>query len=198
MRIGVDIDGVLADFNTSFIERMIEVTGKDLFPERPFDIPTWNYPEHFGYDHAETSRVWETIKTDGCFWKNLSGYNNWLGATFGAMGYLADRIRIHGDDVYFITARVGPTAKEQSEIWLDRYDPSLRAFRKTVLISSHKGLVAMALDFDVYIDDRWENAVDVREKMSNTQVFLMDRPWNRPQGEYEGIQRVTSVVGICD
>ena len=36
MVIGLDVDGVLADFNTPFIARIIQVTGRDLFPPRPF------------------------------------------------------------------------------------------------------------------------------------------------------------------
>jgi uncharacterized HAD superfamily protein len=54
----------------------------------------------------------------------------------------------------------------------------------TVLISSEKGLCARALNLDYYIDDKWENCVDVGME-SNTKVYLLDRPWN--QSEYNVI-----------
>ncbi len=49
LKIGVDVDWVLANFNDSFIERVIKVTGEDKFPPRPFDITTWDYPQVYGY-----------------------------------------------------------------------------------------------------------------------------------------------------
>lgn len=171
MRIGIDVDGVLADFNTSFIERVIAVTGKDLFPPRPFEIPTWDYPQHYGYTNKECSAVWESIKADTSFWFNL-----------GAYATTADDVqRLHelndGDnDIYFITSRPGVEAKEQTEMWLiyQGYNAA-----PTVLISSEKGLCAKALKLDLYIDDRWENVKNVVETEPTCQTYLFDRPWNQ-------------------
>ena len=66
MRIGFDVDGVLADFNKRFIERVIAITGRDLFPPRPFDIPTWNYPEHYGYTAEESMQSGRTSSGTRC------------------------------------------------------------------------------------------------------------------------------------
>jgi len=83
--------------------------------------------------------------------------------------------RLNKDDVYFITSRPGIDAKIQTEDWL--YNAGYP--HATVLISSAKGLCAQALKLDVYIDDRWENCVDVATTSLKTKVFLLDRPWNR-------------------
>jgi hypothetical protein len=62
-----------------------------------------------------------------------------------------------------------------------------------VLISSQKGLVCQALKVTAYIDDRWENAVDVAR--GNTQSYLLTRPWNRGNRPDDfGIAEVASLV----
>lgn len=188
MIIGVDIDGVLADFNGSFIERVIQVTGEDKFPPRPFDIPLWNYPEHYGYTAEENSAVWENIKSDRTFWRTLEPYPD----ARAALAYL-DEVTRH-DDLYFVTARPGVAAKIQTEYWLTTHGYEY----PTVLIASDKASIAQALKFDVYIDDRWENCEAVRTR-SRAKVFLMSRPWNydAPNQEY-GIVRTNSVIGIAE
>lgn len=192
MRIGVDIDGVLADFNKAFIERIIHVTKRDLFPKRPFEIPTWHYAEHYGYSPAEVAQVWSSIATSSFFWSSLPPYSD----TQEALKYLGERIRF-GDDVYFITARLGIDAKKQTEQWLETHFPTAHVPPLTVLISSQKDLCAEALDLDVYIDDRDLNVENVWKLRANmTRIFLMDRPWNRNY-QSPNVTRVSSVVGIA-
>ena len=173
LRIGVDVDGVLADFNTNFIQRCIDVTGRDLFPERPFDIPTWNYPEHYGYTAAEVSATWDSIKTDPAFWGSLPPL---LGA-MGCLEWLRELSQTGQIDLYFVTARLGVMAKQQTEMWLATHSGDFM-WAPTVLIASDKGTVARGLKLTHYIDDRWENADAVAYMSLNTKVYLRDQPWN--------------------
>ncbi len=196
-RIGVDIDGVLADFNSAFIHRCIEVTGVDLFPVRPFDIPCWNYPEHYGYTAAQVSAVWADIKADPNFWYDLMEYPQ----TISMLAVLRD-LEDAGAEIYFITARPGTEVKRQTEEWL----LNMGFFEPTVLISSAKGMCARALNLTHYIDDRWENVVDVAgsheivDNMvvwvpSKTKTYLLTQPWNVNNNAGQmGIQRVSSVL----
>lgn len=185
--LGVDVDGVLANFNTGFIDLVIEVTGRDLFPPRPFDIPTWNYPEHYGYTKEELEAVWGRIERSSGFWKSLPAYED----TINAVRYIREKFAM-GADIYFVTSRPGLSAKIQTEEWLRTW-----YLPPTVLISSAKGLCSRALKFDAYIDDRWENALDV--STTGALSVLMDRPWNREyNAEEHGIVRSTSVVGFAE
>lgn len=199
MRIGIDVDGVLADFNKTFIERVISVTGVDLFPARPFNIRTWNYPESYGYTKEQVDDVWQVIKADRLFWGSLEKYPT----TLADLDCLTHRIIVEHDDVYFITARPGVEAKYQTEMWIQhRSLYGAATWIPTVLISSHKGLCAQALDLDIYIDDRWENVAQVngmhwRNEKPRCKTFLMDRPWNQEyDAERNGIARVSSVTGM--
>jgi 5'(3')-deoxyribonucleotidase len=189
MRIGVDVDGVLADFNRSFIERVCAVTKRDLFPVRPFDILTWDYPESYGYSNREVSAVWEDIKRDPTFWSGLPSF----AGTFEALSMLRLREYNDGDEVYFITARPGYRPKQQTELWLRAHsgDP---VWAPTVLISSDKAGCAKALRLDKYIDDKIDNVFDVCRISEATQTYLMDHTWNRTyDSEKDCVIRVRSV-----
>lgn len=186
MKLGIDVDGVLADFNSSYIHRVVAVTKRDLFPARPFTISTWNYPESYGYTKGEVSTVWESIKRDPQFWRDLPAYPE----TRTALHRLSGLGGAH--DIYYITSRPGVQAKRQTETWLR--DHGLRD-RPTVLISSFKGLCARALELDRYVDDRDANVLDVALTSIPTRTYLVSRPWN---AEFDAaghkVVRVESVV----
>lgn len=190
MKIGIDVDGVLADFNAAYIQRTIDITKHDFFPPRPFDILTWNYPESYGYTAKEVSAVWDSIKADPAFWFNLKPY-------FDAptMLELLQQYRDAGHDVYFITARPGLNPKAQTERWLEVYGP-FHGSTPTVLISSQKGLCCRALEIDAYIDDRIENVVETSQIC---QTYLLNRPWNAGlDAPWYGITRVSTIEDMLD
>ena len=192
MNIGFDLDGVLADFNSRFIERIIEITGEDKFPPRPFDIPTWHYPQVYGYTDEQmdltNGPVWTSIRHDPTFWAMLPAYS-WTANVLRRLHALQ-----HEHAIYFITDRTGATAKQQTESWLRNYNFD----RATVLISSQKALCAQALKLDVYVDDRYENTESVGATSSTTQTFLLTRPWNvtYPPGHYQRIDSPLDVFKI--
>ncbi len=167
MRIGVDVDGVLADFNVAFIKRIIRVTGQDLFPDRPFEIPMWDYPQHYGYTNAQIAAVWEDVKRDTCFWANLLPYTT-TRRFFQDLDVMAP-----GSDVYFITNRTGHLCRRQTENWLIAQGAGPRPL---IVISGDKAGWCQALNLDIYIDDNFENAVAVGK--THTRSFLLNRPWN--------------------
>src|SRR3990167_8320586 len=133
--IGLDCDGVLADFNRDYIELIVARTGKDLFPARPFTITTWEYPELYGYSRTEIKKVWHDIITDDSFWARLLPYSD-------ARQFLDDLWDLDHDNVYFITQRPGQTAKVQTEFWLKTL---LGWDLPTVLVSGEKGSVCKDL-----------------------------------------------------
>lgn len=195
MRLGIDVDGILADFNTAFIPRVITVTGRDLFPPRPFDIPVWDYPAHYGYSKEENTAVWKSITADRYFWYDLEPYDD-IAASIVYLGNKAAQ----GHDLYFITSRPGLAAKAQTEAWLYNQFRQCDLYRNlpaiTVLISSAKGLCARALQLDAYIDDRWENCLEVAVP---TKTCLLHRSWNAEQAhDAMGIHRVHTLVGFAD
>lgn len=166
MRIGLDIDGILADFNRSYMALLVELTGEDKFG--PDYVPTtWAYPTSVGYTKENETDAWEIIKHSN-FWSILDAYP-------GVDEFLSNLPTNH--DYYFITSRPGERAKLDTEDWFMQHGVDL----PTVLISSEKGECCHALNIDLYIDDKNENVLDVLDKSPSTDVYMLGRPWNSQQ-----------------
>jgi len=169
-RLGVDVDGILANFNDAYVARIRQVTGRNLFADPPL-MDVWNYPQAAGYTGRELRLVWDDIKADGRFWSSIKPYDD-ISTSMSGLRWQHAR----GGDIYFITARPGDSAKRQTEQWLLARQEFLCPIPPTVLMSSDKAACCKALELDAYVDDRWENARDVGQ--TPTRSYLLTRPWN--------------------
>lgn len=180
-KIGVDIDGVIADFNSSYIDLLIKVSGEDKFPRRPFDIPCWGYDYHYGYDKKVVSETWRRIKESPTFWSSIPAYRD-------TKMFLKDLYNMQEStqhDIYFVTSRPGKGAKYQTEWWLSMQG----FFLPTVLISDQKAKVCTALQLDYYIDDKQENCQSVHME-GQGKCFMYAQPWNSP---IDGVPRISNL-----
>lgn len=159
----MDVDGVLADFNSGYVERIKAVTGVDRFEDPP-RMDEWHYAEAAGYTPKELRAVWRDINADSGFWLNLAPLDD-----LDAARLWTQRQR---GDTYFITARPGDTTKRQTERWLEYYG----FYRPTVLMSGDKAACCDALRLEEYLDDNWQNACEVAE--TETRSYLLTRSWN--------------------
>lgn len=187
MKVGMDIDGVLADFNAHYIKLICRCTGRDLFPPG-YEPLCWEYPESLGYAKAEIGLVWDDIKASGSFWTSLPNYPD----TTEIMTKLFN-LRDKGHDIYFITTRVGYHCKLQTERWLyQRWGVA-----PTVLISKSKGMVAAGLELDMFVDDKPENCIDIVKHMGPNHTYLLDRPWNQ-DFDHKYIPRIKSAMEMFE
>lgn len=201
MKIGIDIDGVLADFQPAYRAALIKATGKDLYPDADYNAcyPCWQHPQHWGYTNADNKAAWAIIADNEFFWEHLEGYPNTEEALFNIHQNIAMRYW----EVYFITDRPGKWPKIQTERWL-RGKNTLNMtnrdeFRPTVLVTGEKGQMANALKLDSYIDDKWENCLDVWNASGQTHVWMLERPWNagwRQDAVRKGITPVKSLTDM--
>lgn len=184
-RIGVDIDGCLADFNTAYIKLMMKHT-EIVFPPCSDTYPDcWSYDKAAGMTSAQLNLVWADITKSKTFWLDLAPLP-------GASDFLRWISNTH-HDIYFVTSRPGDTSKWQTERWLKRW-----GFfgAPTVLISSEKGLVCDALRLNYYADDKVENCADaVNASALRTTVYMVAQPWNfdvthTRRGPLSGFQRM--------
>lgn len=176
MRIGIDVDGVLANFIRAYESLIVEVNGRDLFPARWPDVlpPCWDWPQFYGYTGEEIKAAWTVIKASPDFWLNLE-------IIPGARGFLQS-VRAHaeqGAEIYFITDRPGIATQQQTSQWLHIFT----GMRPSVIVSGQKGDIAAALKLDYYLDDKLENVIDVQKKSPTTTVRLLNFPYNKNRGK---------------
>lgn len=184
MIIGIDIDGVLANFNKSLRDMLIRTSGRDLIPE--FEVsgntidttpPTWFYPsESYGYTKLEESRALDACNNEFDFWENLEPYPQTLDFLKRLYNALDEE---QGDEVYFLTTREGPDVKGQTERWI-RKNCAYRFDAPTILIArGDKGGIARGLGLTHFLDDRPKNCQSVRQACPECIVVMPLTRYNR-------------------
>lgn len=199
MRIGFDVDGVLAAFVPAYQQLFVTTTGRNSFTMGDhLNPPEWDWPTLRGYTKEETRVVWETIKSDPTFWLNLAPEQD---AVQTVRVMLKELERKH--DIYFVTSRPGERVKRQTEIWLfDHlgYPMRVPGVYPTVLIAGHrvKGHIAKSLNLDVYIDDNFDNVQDCAEHAPNTRTYLLSRRYNQMADLDPLVVRVETIGEMFD
>ena len=187
MKIGIDCDGVLANFNHAFVELTVRVLGKDLYPgpAGTFDIFTWNYPEFFGYTSSDVTKVWDHIKET----------DNWFFYNCVTLPFVSENLPwlVEEHDVYFITARI-PTAGFSVQKQTQLHISELGVQFPTVLVERDKGPISAALKLDAFVDDKIENLIGIdKATEGKTKIFLMNQSHN---AEYDVPSHWTRVKGF--
>jgi uncharacterized HAD superfamily protein len=178
MRLGIDIDGVLADFNTAFYNRLIKVVGRNPFPAnyQPTDPPCWEWPTAMGYTYEEEMATWADVWDDAYFWQHLNDEQD-ASETLQQIDKLSV---IQGHEFYFITNRKGKFVKQQTERWLE----SRGIYYPTVLISGNKIPIINALKLDAFLDDRLDTVNEAQRCVDEGEIlpcriYLRDFSHNR-------------------
>ena len=190
MKLGFDLDGCLAQFNVAFAERLVQVTGKNLFPA-DYDRgnpPVWEWPTYFGYTPEEEKRTWESVWSEWFFWQHLN-VEPGQEKTLERIARLSD---IDGHEIYFITNRRGRAVQSQCACWLLNNGINTAS----VIIARDKLPIIRALALDAFIDDKIETANDLAraadERDIPTRVYLKETLHNR-ENRHPALRCVPSV-----
>jgi uncharacterized HAD superfamily protein len=180
LKLGIDVDGVLAAFVPSFLEMSRQMFGK---PAPDFVQTQWAFDE--ALSSVEQDMLWDTLRATPNWWlrlKRMPGTES--------LRRLAERATI-----FYITTRVpsaGLPVETQTAQWLQRnYDLTA----PTVLVaedSNHKGELAWALRLDAFIDDKPANCTAVLQSTTRCAVYLKDATYNR-DFEHPKVERIQCV-----
>lgn len=187
MKIGFDIDGVLANFIDQFlVEYVNPKTERGFVPE---DMSDFSIHQSFGIS-KEDEAEWFNHARDHEIFTRLRPYDGMIN---GVRQLIKD-----GHEVYYITHR-SKRAIEQTYKWFMRYNIPFGQgiFYTPMDRTPTKGEMAQYLGLDVFIDDCYENCLELRGKVKT--VLVMDRPWNkkyRHHDERHGFNRVYSIDDI--
>lgn len=165
MKIGVDVDDVLAAFIPEFVGIANEL----------YDIPLDTVPvdwefSNFNLTPDQMSVIWRKIRKTTNFWKNLSAKSD---------SNLLPQAEQDGHEVYYITSRIptiGESIKDQTCEWLEE---KMQVKHPVVIVSSAKGMLANALNLDAFLDDRDKNCIEVMKHVPTCKVFIKDAGHNQ-------------------
>lgn len=188
LKLGLDLDGVFANFNDAFMRELIQVTGHDKRPVLPegqtWEPSTWNWMADLGYSKTEVERTWASVDRQPLWWATLDPLQDAHHALI-EISSLIGRLQV---EAVFMTTRHSPTAHAQSVAWLrDRF--AVRVCPQVCICanSESKGLMTKALHLDLVLDDYTPNLLASKRHSPETRVVLFDRRWNQGPIERAGL-----------
>ena len=210
LRIGFDLDGVLADMDSALLREAAVVFGEATarqMQERPESSPPGASavaPSDEAADVADDTappliklsmtprqqrRLWHHVSGVEDFWQSLNEIES------GSIARLAQLAHERRWEIIFLTKRpqtAGATAQVQSQRWLESKGFSLPSL---FVVQGSRGRIASALSLDVVVDDRPENCFDVVADSSAKPILVWrDSPKALPTAAQRlGIGVVASV-----
>lgn len=173
MRIAVDVDGVLADIMSVWLDYYNRRHGSSLSKEQ---IERWDFWKSIGYT---AERFYEELAICWREWHRVPVMENGIAESMALLRKLGK--------VDIVSAQM---AREHVRRWLEHnrilYDD---------YVSVARGVDKADLEYDVFIDDSPANAESIASM--GRLVLLYDQPWNRSirdDGRY--IVRVKSMEGV--
>ena len=168
LRIGFDLDGVLADMEMALLREAEKLFGAKLQQSHPTTAPASMadlVPEEIS-DNAplrhelhlttrERRQLWRHVHDIDGFWESLEEIEP------GSVARLAALATERGWEIIFLTRRPatsGVTTQLQSQRWLEAKGFKLPS---VYVVTGSRGLIAAALSLDIVVDDTPENCVDV-------------------------------------
>ena len=182
LRIGIDIDGVLADFRTAFRSAAVQCLRRDVDARQE--------PELTPLSDADVRRVWDYIAKARNWWMDVPPYEP------DQIARLYSLTRASGWEVFFMTKRPpsgGDSVQFQTQSWIERYGFYLPA---VMTVPGSRGDVANGLRLDVVLDDQLINCVEVTSA-AQTKAVLVQRTNDaalKQQASNRGIGVVTTLT----
>lgn len=172
LRIGFDMDGVLADFAGAYLEIESRLFGPAV-PSRPSD-PEKEAEEA---ESAEATQgrplrrrqdtVWQAIRATSDFWSTIQPTDA------GAVKRIHEMMLRHRWEVFFITQRPatdGQTVQRQTQKWLVAQGFDLPS---VLVIHGSRGAAAGALRLDYHVDDSPTNCIDVKSESPARPILIV-------------------------
>lgn len=185
LRLGIDVDGVLADFRTAFRALAAKELGHRESAEVDQEL-----------SKKDVDRLWKAVATAPNWWGDLPPYEP------DQLARLYSLARGGRWEVFFMTSRPpssGDTVQLQTQVWLERYG----FYMPSVLTApaGARGELARSLRIDVIVDDHLVNCMEI-VGASNARVLHMARgpldDERRQQAEARGVGVVNTLAAALD
>jgi hypothetical protein len=165
LRVGFDLDGVLADMDAELVRHaeglfgvaIAQPAGTASDPEAAAEAAANNEAPllKMNLTSRQQRKLWRHVESIENFWETLKEIEP------GAVAQLATVALANRWEIIFLTKRpqsAGATAQLQSQRWLESNGFKLPS---VYVVQGSRGRIAAALGLDVVVDDRPENCLDV-------------------------------------
>ena len=164
LRLGFDIDGVLANFRAAFRDTAIRIVRGEVGDFDLGETPGRESP----LSPEDVRRVWDHIGKAPNWWMEIDAYEP------AQIARLYSLTRAAGWEVFFMTKRppsAGDSVQFQTQWWIERFGFYLPS---VLTVPGSRGDIANALRLDLMVDDQLINCVEV-VSASPTKAILMQR-----------------------
>jgi len=183
LRIGIDVDGVIADFRTAFHAAAVRCLRRDVSvsQDRQSAGPL---------SSDDVRKVWDYIARTQNWWMDVPPYEP------DQIARLYSLTRAAGWEVFFMTKRppsAGDSVQFQTQWWIERFGFYLPA---VMTVPGSRGDLANGLRLDMIIDDQVLNCIEVISA-ATTKALLMLRATDdaaREHASNRGIGVVSSLA----
>lgn len=168
MKVAIDLDGVIFNFNEAFSRKAVEIGVENAsIIHDSNEIKLWHWPtQQQGWSRKDLDRVWRSVDETPNWWLTLKPI---IGSR--TVETLNQVMGLH--DVWFLTNRKnGPgfSAEAQSRLALE----CIGVKNPRVMCVEKKGEMAQALSISLAIDDNVDNLKDY----AASNVYAVCRRWN--------------------
>lgn len=167
MKIGIDIDGVMYQFEKTARYMLREILPNSPYKTGPLEHPftSWHYLKESGVSKEHIKWLWKEGVEQGLF-----RHGDLYSGTAKAMAELSQL-----GEIIIITHRP-KQAVNDTLAWL-----TFQKFELSGVYIFSNEEPKSQVKCDVYLDDKPENCIDLLVNTKGT-VALMDRPWNQSYG----------------
>jgi hypothetical protein len=184
LRLGIDVDGVVADFRSAFralAERELGLAPDDIDAE---------------LSKADVDRLWRAVATTTNWWLDIPPYEP------DQIARLYAEVRRSRWEVFFMTSRPpsgGDSVQLQTQVWLERHGYYLPSVLTTP--AGSRGELARSLRLDLALDDRLVNCLEIISASNSKAVLVLRASAESPvreAAEARGIGVVPSLAQALD
>ena len=184
LRLGIDVDGVVADFRSAFrtlAEQELGIAAEDAESD---------------LTRADIERLWRAVAGRSNWWLDVPPYEP------DQILRLYSGARQSRWEVFFMTSRppsAGDSVQLQTQVWLERHGFFLPSVLTTP--AGARGELARSLRLDLALDDRMVNCLEVISASNSKAMLMLRNPAGanaRESAEARGVGVVSTLAEALD